>query len=234
MKGGGMRLSDHGCLLLLSNSSLCGFVRQKHCEEYSLIVSLAPLLGLSNTPRCRFILGEWFVSLSFSICLHCRLAKEKCRKGIVLNFSPSVWLPCPPVLRLCSSYSISLRETCRRQTVLVGFQQSLYLNNIFGKQWSWWEWCQAAADEFRGKISKCGNATEGVCVTKAFVNQRQSMSITRLKNCNSLIVIQSVYSYSQNIWLLLSLLSGFLGKVAAGQASASVMVKVWVFFFFFY
>lgn len=172
MKGGGMRLSDHGCLLLLSNSSLCGFVRQKHCEEYSLIVSLAPLLGLSNTPRCRFILGEWFVSLSFSICLHCRLAKEKCRKGIVLNFSPSVWLPCPPVLRLCSSYSISLRETCRRQTVLVGFQQSLYLNNIFGKQWSWWEWCQAAADEFKGKISKCGNATEGVCVTKAFVNQR--------------------------------------------------------------
>lgn len=103
MKGGGMRLSDHGYLLLLSNSSLCGFVRQKHCEEYSLIVSLAPLLGLSNTLRCRFILGEWFVSLSFSICLHCRLAKEKCRKGIVTNFSPSVWLPCPLVLHLCSS-----------------------------------------------------------------------------------------------------------------------------------
>lgn len=59
------------------------------------------------------------------------------------------------------------------------------------------------------------------------------MSITGLKNCNSLIVIQSVYSCSQNIWLLLSLLSGFLGKVAAGQASASAMVKVRVFIYFF-
>ncbi len=58
MKGGGMRSTCHGSLLLLFNSSLCGFVRQKHYEEYSLSVSFSLVLALSSTLRCRFTLGE--------------------------------------------------------------------------------------------------------------------------------------------------------------------------------
>lgn len=44
-----MRSSSRGSLLLLFNSSLCGSVQQKHCEEYSPSVSSSLLLALCDT-----------------------------------------------------------------------------------------------------------------------------------------------------------------------------------------